>query len=234
MWWLDDLKTWTEVILNVSEVLSIIITAIAGLIAALWVYTKFVVERGSFPGVQSGIELATTGMQINRKIVEFLIHLKNTGSSTLVAKNLRFDLLYLNENVDAALFDDGGGTRGKLYFPDSIGKDIKQGNIPLHHVDPVTDVDISGKEHTSGKKTRGVLMIGYDTFVLPGVDQTYTFATSIPQDATYVLAWSSFEYGTKLTNFNAKVLDFGRRLGLIQYSLARLERPHTCERLFKV
>jgi len=236
MFWPEDLKTWSEVVLNTVNILSTIITIIAVLISALWAYTKFVIERGSFPGAQFDIQLATTGTQKSRKIVEFLICLKNTGQSTLIVKNLRFDLHYLLEDTDATLFDGGIAREGKLYFPNSIREDIKKGLIPLHHIiiPSMTESDSKKEEHVKRQETRGLPLIQHNTFVLPNVVQTYTFSTAIPQDSSFVLAYASFEYEIKLNALNARVLRLSRRLGLIQYSMTHIDEAHTCERLFKV
>ncbi len=236
MWWPGDLKTWTEVILNAIDAVLMLITTIAVLIAALWAYTKFVIEKGSFPGVQFDIELATLGMQHDRKLIEFLLHLKNVGSSTLIVKNLRFDLLYLNENEHVRLFDSGVGRQGKLYFPGSLRRDIAQQSTSPDIDKGFFKENLSTErsEHTKGKETRGVPLLEHNTFVLPTVDQIYTFTTAIPQSVAYVLVWSSFEYEIKLTRLNTQILRISRRIGLIQYSLTHINEPHTCERVFKV
>lgn len=236
MLWPQDLKTWTEVVLNIANILSTIITIIAVLVGALWAYTKFVIELGSFPGAQFYIELATIGALKDRKIVEFLIHLKNAGQSTLIVKNLRFDLRYLLDDADVALFDSGIGREGKLYFPNSIHNDVKKALIPLHHVAPPlkTESDAKKEEHAKGKETRGFSLIQYNTFVLPNVAQAYTFSTAVPQSTSFVLAYASFEYEIKLNELNTRVLRLSRRLGLIHYSMTHVEEAHTCERLFKI
>jgi hypothetical protein len=228
MFWPSDLKTWTEVVLN-------IITIIVALIAGLWAYTRLVIERGSFPGTQFNIELGTTGIQKDRNVVEFLVHLKNIGKSALIVKNIRFDIRYLNDDQDAKIFDSNTALQGKLHFPNSLRSDIEQGRVSLHTSESNQSVTArkTDIEHTMEKNMRGFLLVEHNTFVLPNVDQTYTFTTSVPNNTTYVLAYSSFEYEIKLTRINAIVIRLSRFLGIIQYSLTHIDQPHTCERVFK-
>lgn len=421
MWWPADLYTWTKVFIN-------ILTFISGVVGALWAYTKFVIERGSFPGVQFDIELKTVEPHKDKKILEFLLHLKNVGKSALIARNLRLDLLYLLKEEQAELFDRGAGKRGKLVFHHSLRQDLllqrfdlrlmsslndvsdiptegknliivaavnnvlhfrifDDGKVvvntdekrlteqarqiedlrkqleslwPPHEltrcdkgrvitavtsivehwiggcdlqlmfsVKDVSDIPTKGKNliivatvdrkwstlstvaivatvdnvlhfrifdgdgkvvvdadekklreqalqikklrkqqikklrkqlerlcppheltgserdqvittvtsivgHTRiGKETRGIPLIAHDTFVLPGVDQVYTFPTALPQNVAFILAWSSFEYEIKLNSFNSRIFRISRRWGLIQYSLTHIEEPHTREHVFK-
>lgn len=178
----------------------------------------------------------TTGVHQDRKIIEFVLRLKNVGNSPLIVKNLRFDLHYLTQSEHAKLFDCGHGWIGKLYFPGSLYDDIVQEKISAVHSKTIatTHLGMDQVENTAGKETRGFPVLPHDTFVLPGVDQAYTFTTVVSPSTAYVLAWASFEYGVKLKNLHANVLRFGRCLGLIQYSLTHVNKPHTCERIFKV
>lgn len=229
MFWPNDFQTWTEVILN-------LITIFVALVGGLWAYTKFIIEKGAFPGVQFNIESETTGVHQDGKLIEFVLHLKNVGNSPLIVKNLRFDLLYLTKSEHAKLFDCGNGWIGKLDFPGSLYDDIVQEKVlTVHSKTIITNHPGMGQaEDTTGRKIRGFPVLSHDTFVLPGVDQAYTFTTVIPSSAAYVLAWASFEYGVKLKSMHTNILRFGRCCGLIQYSLTHINRPHTCERIFKV
>lgn len=239
MWWPQDLETWAKVASDVASALSTVITLFAGIIAALWAYTKFVIERGLLPGVQFNVELATVGEQGDKKLVEILLHLKNVGSSTLVVKNLRIDMRYLDDSAELSLFKSGNGFIGKVVFPNSLRKDMKEGKVPLHETEPASTVraiEQKRKEdkHREGIETRGFPLLDHNTFVLPAVDQIYTFTTAIPRSATYVLSWASFEYAVAPTRTQTAILFLSRRLGLIQYSLTHIEEPHTHERVFKV
>lgn len=80
--------------------------------------------------------------------------------------------------------------------------------------------------------TRGILILKYDTFVEPGVDQRYPFFTTLPIAAEYVLIWGSFECGEKPSRFQELILWFARKIRLVQYSLNHISKPHTVEKVF--
>jgi hypothetical protein len=79
---------------------------------------------------------------------------------------------------------------------------------------------------------RGLLVAPHDTFVQPAVTQGYTFVTTLPEKTTHVLIWASFQYGVRPKLLQRAILRLGRILGLIQYSLTHVNRPHTTERVF--
>jgi hypothetical protein len=226
-----------------------IFALLGGIITAFWAYTKYVVERGLLPSTQFYIECRSVGIQNNKKILEILLHLKNIGNYTLVASNIRVDLRYLKINDNLELFKDPRkGTFGRLDFRNSLIKELVQ-HIPqavspaASSVQPINinlDSMARGeKKHKKKKKRqprekRGFLILGLDTFVQAGVDQVYTFVTALPESTSYVLIWASFEYEPSPTRLQSVILFISRRLGLIQYSLAHVEEPHTAESVFKV
>ena len=59
---------------------------------------------------------------------------------------------------------------------------------------PMKEVIEQGKKkeiEVDALSTRGILILKYDTFVEPGVDQCYPFFTTLPIAAEYVLIWGS-------------------------------------------
>jgi hypothetical protein len=75
-------------------------------------------------------------------------------------------------------------------------------------------------------------ILGYDTFVQPKVEQVYTFITSLPMAATYILVKCFFNYGQYPSKSQRIIISVTRKLGLIQYSLTHATEPHTIERIF--
>jgi hypothetical protein len=238
---------------------------VAGLVTALWAYAKFVLERGLLPPIQFDVECSPAGLQGDKKVLEVLIHLKNLGSSTLVAKNVRADVLYLKAVDKPGLFDDATkSTFGRLCFPHSLRKELERrdaspastGSTPSPDENPVAHGRETGThdQRGSGKfisacrarlrlakrpkvkadKPRGFSILEYDTFVQPGVDQVYTLVTAVPASTTYVLVWSSFQYAQHPSLLQRFILFLSRRLGLLQYSLRHVGKPHTIERVFRI
>ena len=74
-------------------------------IGALWAYTKYSLERGILAPTQFTIEATPIGSSAGVTILEVLLHLKNLGSCALIARNVRVDILYLNnDSADAKAF----------------------------------------------------------------------------------------------------------------------------------
>jgi|SRR3990172_434087 len=193
------------------------VTLIAGLVTALWAYTKFVLERTLLPPTQFDLDCRSVGSQGDKKLLEILVYLKNLGSSTLIASDIRVDVLYIIDDPDEKLDlvkDPSKPTFGRLWFPRSLRKDLSQ--------DKQTD------------NRRGIKVVPYDTFVQPGVNQAYTLVTAIPKSTTFVLVWSSFQYAQHPTLITRLIWFVSRRIGLIQYSLDHVSEPHTIERVFRV
>lgn len=188
---------------------------IVSLVTALWAYTKYILERGLLPPTQFDVDCRLVGVQNGKKLLEILVHLKNLGSSTLIVSDIRADVLYLIDTDDPGLFEDAAkSTFGKLRFPHSLRKELHQG------------------ERIDGK--RGLRIVPYDTFIQSGVDQVYTLITAVPESASYVLIWSSFQYAQHPAPISRFILFISRKLGLIQYSLSHATKPHTTERVFQL
>jgi hypothetical protein len=188
---------------------------IAGSVTALWVFTKYIIERGLLPPVQFDVDCRFTGTQCGKKLLEIMVHLKNLSSSTLIASDIRVDVRYMADTDNLSVFEDPmKSTFGRLRFPHSLRTEL--------HKDEVTD------------DKRGLWVVPYDTFVQSGVDQVYTLITAIPESASYVLIWSSFQYAQHPTPISRFVLFISRRLGLIQYSLSHATKPHTVEHVFQL
>lgn len=206
-----------------------------GLVAAAFLaYTKFVIERGIFPPAQFDIQCNTLGLQHNRVVLEVLIILKNIGSSVLIVNNLSVNLRYLINNDEPTFRDIKEPTDwyllGRLNFPHCL----KEEAYYLSAVDPGVCSICSSCSDDKDFPDHDLCILGHRTFVKPGVEQRYTYITSVPESASYVKILASFEYPkdhSLLKNFS---MDLSRRLGLINYNLKKIKRRHTCERAFKV
>lgn len=216
------------------EIITGIFALFAGLVTALWVYTKYVLERGFLPPVQFSMAAKKLGNVKNQTILDIRIHLHNVGSATLVARNIRMDLLYIRaeaKDKPMSVFPDQRRA-GRLKFPGSLVKDMK--------IDPSTLIPEKIRNDTeklnfwmqNQQKHRGFLILEHDTFVQAGVDQVYTFITMVPEDTICFLTWGSFQYAQGLSRWQERVAAISRRLGLIQYTLKHTQEPHTTEDVF--
>src|SRR5512143_1711226 len=114
----QTLKQWLEVASGTFALL-------AGLVAALWAYIKFILERGLLPPVQFDVDCRTVGRQADKTVLEILLHLKNLGNATLVATNLRVDVRYLEATGAVNLFNVPADRKfGRLAFPGSLKRDL--------------------------------------------------------------------------------------------------------------
>ncbi|KRD41367.1 hypothetical protein ASE38_17330 [Cellulomonas sp. Root930] len=210
------------------QVVALVVVAVG----ALWAYTRYALERGLLAPATFTIEVEALGEERNepqdpgdRRIVVVRLQLHNHGTATLVLKNLRVDVRYLTSSDQIVLgTDPDHALFGRVTFPGSVLRDVQRATPP----------DVSESAGRAKEKGRGFLLLAYDTFVQAGVDQTYTFATSVPADSRYVLAWGAFEYAQRPGYVQKVLLRLSRRLGLVQFSLTHVRRPHTAETVAQI
>jgi hypothetical protein len=288
-----------EAVKVLVDIISGIALLIGGVLAAFWAYTKFVLERGFLPPSEFHVDCHKVGYENDGHLLEFLIHVKNLGSSALVVSNLRVvDIRYLtsddpgikyftstktlqetadelvkidelselNEieisNSEKSKSKKKKETRelletkdkeivktlrvktaklGRLIFPHSLRQTIRPDLVYGPNSFSIAR-SISKKEEELRKarnrreeiEKRGIRILPWDTFVQPGVDQVYSYATMVPPTTKYVMITSSFEYGQIPSRVQSMIIKLSRRLGLIQYSLTHLSEPHTTESVFEI
>ena len=212
------------------KIIGLLFSLVTGLLTALWAYTKYVLERGFLPPVQFYVTGKKLGMVDKQNILDIKIHLKNIGSTTLIARDIRLDLRYIrNEEKDLDLLKDRRRA-GRLKFPNSLIKDEKID--PSELMPEKIGHDKEQFDLWKMKKHRGFLVLEHDTFVQAGVDQVYTFVTVVPEDTLCFLTRCSFQYAQNLSNWQNRVSIISRKLGLIQFTLKHAQEPHTVEDVF--
>lgn len=217
----SDLVLWLVYIKELVLFLGLVATAFLA-------YTKFVIERGIFPPAQLNIQCNTLGLQGDRAVLEVLVYVKNMGGSVLIVSNLNIELRYLLK-YDEPMFlkikdPNKWHLLGRLNFPRSLKQEAYKVSVD----DPV--ICSAGKDSS----TQGLCMLGHRTFVKPGIEQIYTYITSVPASTSFVRILASFEYPKEHSLLERFSMGLSRWLGLINYTLNRIDRPHTCERAFKV
>ena len=195
-------------------------------------------------------------------VLDVGLHLKNLGSSTLVARNLRLDIRYRNGELGGASFQrklakglfrrgpagtlslKGRGREGRLVFPGSLAEDLGLGGEAVEAGNPRSlGIKVTGKKKEKApppvkKKAdpppRGWPVLSVNAFVQPGVDQRFGFVTALPAGVSMVLLWGAFEYAQQPSLLQRCLLWLSRQLGLVQFTLDHIERPHSVERVFEV
>lgn len=190
-----------------------LIATIAAFVGGFWALTKYVIERGLVPAASLNIECEVIGEKAENKIIEVTVHITNQGSSVLVAKDIRLIFKTIGEKDELILYSDDK-KYGRLRFPDPLNKTIEN----------------EAKEKTIVP----FLLVPHDTFVQPGVDQKYSFVTTISKKVEFVHAHAEFQYAQKPKAIQNAVLKISRKTGLIQYSLEHIYCPHTIQRVFNV
>jgi hypothetical protein len=114
-------------------------------------------------------------------------------------------LLYLLTDDPISLEDARTSLFGRVRFTRSVSKEL------------------------SGDEIKRISITPHDTFVQPGVSQTYTVVTAVPEDASFLLVHCQFEYAQRPTPIQNLSVALSRRLGLIQYTLEHVSEPHTIE-----
>jgi hypothetical protein len=196
--------------------------------AAFLAYTKFVIERGIFPPAQFCIRCKSLGLQKDKVVLEILLCIKNLGSSVLVVSNLSLELRYIKTSEDPEFLKIRDPKEchllGRLCFPHCLKEEVCKISIQ--------DPKMCGDDKRSCDHSFCVL--SQRTFIKPGVDQVYTFVTSVPEPASYIRVFASFKYPEHYSILQKCSLAISRRLGLINYTLKNINKPHTVERIFKV
>ena len=204
---------------------------VAAIVAAFWAYTKYVVERALFPKVQFWPECRDLGTRGDNVLFEVALHLKNVGDSTLVATDVRLDILYLDkhDNLELSIDPTQSARFGRVIFKRSLNKDLlERAGVPA-----VSERRPRAVE-TLTRRPRGFSVVPYDTFVGAQVDQVYTFVTAVPSSATHVLVWSSFQYARRLSPLQNAILWLNRSVGLIPAQrLEHMSEAHTTESVFR-
>ena len=224
----NSVQYWIGVVASLSGL-------IVGLVTAVWAYTKFIVERGLLPPVQFWTDCRTLGSNGGKRLLEIDIHLKNVGSSTLIATDIRLDVRYLTEEDTAELSTNEKPAMlfGRLIFPGSLRKDLLAGTeLTAVPAPRRMKAVLERSQSISGQKRDAFYVMPHDSFVQSQIDQEYTFPTAVPMPTTHILVWSSFRYAQRPKTLQRAALWVSRRLGLIQFTLAHATAAHTTERVF--
>jgi hypothetical protein len=207
-------------------------------VGALWAYTRYALERALLAPTQFTIEASSLKDGSGPIVFEVLVHLKNVGTASLIVRNIRLDIRYLTtEDRLTNVADAGSVMFGRLFFEHQLRRDIMAdvpASMPADRSAALPVGQSNPKKHGPPSTGRGFLIVPHDTFVQAGVDQIYTFVTSLERTCRFVLAWASFEYAQSPSRLQRGVLWISRRLGLIQYTLQHATAPHTVERVFRV
>jgi hypothetical protein len=223
---LDSYAAWLQA---VSGTFALVTAAIVG----LWVYTRFVLERGLVPPSEFNTECSIAGSHQGHYLIQVFLRINNHGASNLIIRNLRVDLHYLDEKDKVRLATEAASF-GRIRFERSVRRLVQQqaSQEDLGHAATVpTTIVQSEKGELAG---RGIVVVPWDTFVQGKTEQVFTYLTALPTTARYVRVWASFEYAQNPSRFQNWTVKLSRRLGLIQYSLKHISKPHTAERLFSV
>jgi len=78
---------------------------------------KLILEKGIIPPVEFTVDCRNVGNQADMAILEIMLHLKNLGTSVLVASNIRVDILYFDSPARSAGFLLDDNRCGRLRFP---------------------------------------------------------------------------------------------------------------------
>jgi hypothetical protein len=216
------------------------IASIAGvLVASLWAWSRFVLERGLMPPSEMRIRVRRLGGNGSGIIVQAEIRILNKGSSALIVDNLRIRLRHIQRGDSlTVLSDQNKSTFGHLEFPHAsvAGVPLVPERTQLERISEQKMAKSMGKRKPREYKlgTGEFLVVPHDTFVLPGVTQMYAFVTCLPEATDYVLAKASFNYEIRPTMVQLGLLRLSRELGMLQYSLDHVKKPHTIESAFKL
>ena len=215
-----------------------IIGIFAAIIGGLWALTRYIIERGILPPTEFSISLNPKGIQKGELILEVILHLKNLGSSALVVQSLWVDVRYLRQDDKVSFINNTEARHlsGLTDFPHSVKKRLSEPAVMEARREAL---DLWFKERKKlgeerHREPRGLPLLPYKTFVQPGVKQKYTYITNIEEDTSFVLINAEFYYEPRPSTLQSIILFVSKILGLINYSLSHVRKPHTCQRVFEI
>lgn len=206
------------------EVASLGFALASGFIAALWAYSKYILERGLIPPARLWVSCESIGVQGEKHVVQAILHIENLGSSTLIATDVRLDLRYLKKR-DHLKLCTRENLIGRLNFRHSLRRQVTP--EPDSTRSESVNRDPEASDEIEEREPRGFLLASHDTFIQAGIHQEYNFVTALPEDAKLVLVYGSFRYAIRPSVIASAALSLSRRLGLIQFTLAHVREPHT-------
>ncbi len=202
---IQEVKTYVDIIVSIFGLFG-------GLFVGLWVYTKFILERGLVPPAEFDICVGNIESQGSSTIVEIRPLIRNKGSSVLVVRPIKLDIQFVFAKSSLKLFHSTTVPRkpylaGRAIFPESLCK-------------------YSNSEE--------LCVVPDDTFVNPQVEQYYSFITWLPGDVSLIRVKCSFYYRKSPSELMLLIFSLSRFFGLVQFTLDDIRKPHTCERMFSV
>jgi hypothetical protein len=109
----------TETFNDVAQGISSVMTTFAIIIAGLWAFWKFFLEKEREPRAEFDLSAEFLGVQDGKWIIEVSAHLANRGKVRHLMKNPTMNLRYLRASDKVAESADKDHL-GQLYFPHSI------------------------------------------------------------------------------------------------------------------
>lgn len=214
-----------------------IIVIFSAVVAGFWAYTKYIVERGILPPTEFSISLNPIGIQ-NELILEISLHLKNLGNSALIVQSLWVDVRYLRQGDAVGFIKDPEERHrcGLTDFPRSVKKRLSTTSLIEARKESLS-LWLNCREKRNEdleRQPRGLPVLPYKTFVQAGVEQKYTYITNVEKDTSFVLINAEFYYQPRPSFFQRIILSLSKPLGLINYSLSHVDKPHTCQKVFEV
>jgi hypothetical protein len=155
------------------DIVEIIIQSLAIIVGGFWVYFKFIRTRENHPKVQFDLDLLVIGRQDGKIIIELVAIIINKGSVRHWVNDFVCDVLILNKQ-DKVI----NGTEEINYQVNFVKANPQKASL-----------------ENSGKSINRIVWVPknwYGSFVDPGVEQKYTYLTSIPGDTSFVSLFSRF------------------------------------------
>jgi hypothetical protein len=153
---------------NLAEGIQSIVTSVALIVGGIWAGWRFVLTREGKALIEPELDIIFVQQQNGRWIIELVAVLNNKGRAQLRIRNFGFELRYSvpEDNIES----------GAILIPD-VFHSQKELKFPAH------------------LELKGSWLDDDETIILePGVRYRHSISTSVPNEATAVLATIQFEY----------------------------------------
>jgi hypothetical protein len=165
-----------EYLSKMATAIKDVVTTVAVIVGGWWAYKRFVRQRDAHPRCSFTLDVRFIGIQDGRLILEVVATLQNQGLVRHRCSDFTFNIRYL--------------------LPDDK---IESGDKKINHQTrfPHSTKDDEKLEH---KK-----LVPFRPFIDPGVVQNFTYVSSVPASATFILVYSEFDYvGTDSATHSAQ------------------------------
>jgi hypothetical protein len=164
---------------DIAEGIQSLVEAVGLCVGACWVYYKFIKKREGHPIIQFEADLNILGRQDGKLLIEVILNIENKGFVRHWINKFTCNVLIL-----------------KSSDPVTHGSDSINHQLAFSKYNPTNErIEIISKQWYNSKTTPSQTYVDpYQSYVDPGVKQSYTYLTDVPPDTAFISIYSRFYF----------------------------------------